>query len=63
MDVFGLHNRKIGEMSIIGFVAMGSILLKDFFFSLEVSYLLFIFADAFLWECKTYLLDSLTITT
>ena len=44
MDIFCLHNRKIGEMSIIGFVAMGSILLKDSFISLEVSYLLFIFA-------------------
>jgi len=44
MDIFWLHNRKIGEMSIIGFVAMGSILLKDFFFFLEVSDFLLIFA-------------------
>jgi len=44
MDIFWLHNRKIGEMSIIGFVAMGSILLKDFFFYLQVSKLLSIFA-------------------
>jgi hypothetical protein len=58
MDIFGLHNRKIGEMSIIGFVAMGSILLKDFFFSLEVSEIMLIFACVFE-RVQTYLLNCL----